>query len=237
MPQHYLLLRIKLFFILVSIVLFSACTVEQRTDVLKNSSVSESIDHANLIESGDSRITYDAKTRTNTYVSTTHWFFGFYDNAADPYEPYPDSFRVRGNDDDDVKWGLKYGLEYIGKGAKFQGAPGPGLNLNYLEIPIDLLYNYPLGPGSLRGGLGPYFAEGIGGGGANAVYGENAGGFKRFDAGLNFTAGYKLAMGVSLDIGYDLGLANIEYANQDVKGHNRVFSVNLGFQIGKLFAK
>jgi hypothetical protein len=106
MQQHYLLLRIKLFFFLGSGILFSACTVEQRTDVLENSSVSASIDHANLIESGDSKITYDAKTRTNTYVSTTHYFFGFSDNAADLYEPYPDSFRVR-DQDDEAQWGLK----------------------------------------------------------------------------------------------------------------------------------
>jgi Outer membrane protein beta-barrel domain len=235
MPHYQLLRRGKLFFILGSIVLFTACTAQHRTATLQNSSVAQSIDGSDLGEAGPSKITYNPKTRTNTYIWTEYYLGGFSGNGMNDYEPYVDSFGVR-DKDEEPDLGLKFGLEYIGKGAKFPGAPGPGIRLNYLEIPIDVIYHYPLGPGSLRGGLGPYFAEGIGGGGANAVYGENAGGFKRFDAGLNFTVGYKLAMGLSLDFGYDLGLANIEYANQDVTGHNRCWSINLGFQIGKLFA-
>jgi len=194
-----------------------------------------SIDDTKVYEKGSSSINYDGTTHTNYYAGTEFRIMG-HPVEEDLYEPFPDSFGVRKMDDENPQLGLKFGLEYIGKGAKFPGG-NESINLNYLEIPIDLLYHYPLGPGSVRGGLGPYFAEGIGGGGANGVYGENAGGFKRFDAGLNFMVGYKFAMGVSLDIGYDLGLANIEYANQDVTGHNRCFSVNLGFQIGKLFAK
>jgi hypothetical protein len=235
MPRYPLLLCTKLFFIVCSIVLLVSCDAEQRTQTLENSTVSESIDFGHVDEIGNSSITYNAKTRTNTYVSTEYHFGSSSAKSGIAlYEPYMDSFRA-GDKDDEAQLGLKYGLQYIGKGAKFPN--GPSLNLNYLEIPIDLLYHYPLGPGSVRGGLGPYFAEGIGGGGSNAVYGENAGGFKRFDAGLNFMVGYKLAMGLSLDAGYDLGLANIEYANQDVKGHNRCFSLNLGFQIGKLFSR
>jgi hypothetical protein len=130
---------------------------------------------------------------------------------------------------------LKYGLEYIGKGAKFSGT---GINLNYLEIPLDVVYHYPLGEGNLHGGLGPYFAYGVGGstGGINS-YGEQNGGFKRFDAGLNVVVGYTFNNGLAIDLGYDLGLANVEYANQDVTGHTRTLSLNVGYQIGRLFVK
>ena len=240
MHQNYLLLRIKLFFILGFIVLLAACKAVDVDGSMQNATLQESLDRAKVFETGSSKITYDPKTRTNTYIGTEWTFFNHPASGVNDYEPYPDSFGVKDMADEGGQLGLKYGLEYIGKGAKFPGAQGPGVsgfNLNYIEIPLDIVYHYPLGPGSVRGGLGPYFAEGIGGGGPNGIYGENAGGFRRFDAGMNFMIGYKLSMGLSLDLSYDLGLSNIEYADQDVTGHNRCFSVNLGYQIGKLFAK
>src|SRR6202012_329115 len=106
---------------------------------------------------------------------------------------------------------LRPGIEYIGKGAKFPGG-NFNLNLNYLEIPIDVVAHVPAGPGDAHFGLGPYFAQGIGGGGPNGIYGQDAGGFKRFDAGLNLLLGYRFDNGIAIDLGYDLGLANVEYA-------------------------
>jgi hypothetical protein len=225
----------KQFFCLCFILLMASCYAVKESDTLENSSVEGSLDAAKVYESGSSSIRYNSKTGVNVYGGTVYYIGGtrVTDNIGD-YEPFPDTLAVRKTDDSNPRWGVKFGLEYVGKGAKFES--GQGYSLNYLEVPLNVLYEYPLGPGSLRGGLGPYFAEGIGGGGANGVYGENAGGFKRFDGGLNFMVGYKLPMGLYLDLGYDLGLANIEYPNQDVTGHNRSFSINLGFQIGKLFA-
>jgi hypothetical protein len=132
--------------------------------------------------------------------------------------------------------GLKYGLEFITKGAK--DPAGGSFSLNYLEVPLDALYHYPIGPGGLYGGLGPYFAYGVGGkSGTQNSFGENAGGYKRFDAGANFILGYKMDMGLSLDFSYDLGLVNASYPSQDISSHNRCFSINVGYQIGKFFAK
>jgi hypothetical protein len=124
----------------------------------------------------------------------------------------------------------------VTKGAKYPGNGG-NVDLNYLELPLCMQYHYVLGPGNLYAGLGPYFAYGIGGkiGGVSS-YGDNNGGFKRFDIGPLFMIGYKLDMGLSLDFRYDLGLADIEYADQDVKGYTRSFGFNLGYQFGKLFA-
>jgi hypothetical protein len=115
-----------------------------------------------------------------------------------------------------------------GVGTEFMGWEMGG-HLNYLEIPIDVLYHLPVGDGDLHGGLG--------GGGPNGIYSQNAGGFKRFDAGLNLNLGYRFNNGVAIDLGYDLGLANVEYASQDVSGHTRALSINLGYQIGRLFSK
>ena len=64
------------------------------------------------------------------------------------------------------------------------------------------------------GGLGPYFAYGIGGkikgnGFSEKAFDEDFG-FKRFDVGLTFTGGYNFDNQWSVGLAYDLGLANIE---------------------------
>jgi len=108
----------------------------------------------------------------------------------------------------------------------------------YPLLAIDAICHYPAGPGLIEGGLGPYFAYGIGGSRRGiSSFGENNGGFKRFDAGLNLQLGYKLDNGLSFRLAYDLGLANVEYADEDVKGHTRAFGINAGYQIGRLFGK
>jgi Outer membrane protein beta-barrel domain len=237
MRQNRLLRLIRNFF-LISITSLSGCS-EIWTTTLQNSSVQASVDESNVSERGPSHLSYDARTGVNTVVTADYDFAGppMMGVNSNFNEWLPDSI-VTGRTDEKPRLGLHFGLGYVGKGAKFPGGDNSTLKLNYLEIPLDVLYHYPLGPGNVHGGLGPYFAEGIGGGGANSIYGENAGGFRRFDAGLDFRVGYKLAMGLSLDLSYELGLANIEYTStQDVTGHNRSFGINLSYQVGRLFAK
>ena len=233
---------------LLGLALFSAsCSVVKRTETLENTTLQASVDFADVRESGDSKITYNKKTGENVMVFT--------DTYVEGMGRYGDDDALRGHDaldmDDPLReyvakpaggqaggsLSIRYGLEYIGKGAKFQAGDFK-FGLNYLEVPINAIYHYPAGPGEVYGGLGPYFAYGIGGGAnGESSFGQDNGGFKRFDAGLNFRVGYKLAQGVSLDLGYDLGLANVEYANEDVTGHTRTLSINLGYQFGRLFKK
>lgn len=153
------------------------------------------------------------------------------DDLASPAAPAPTG-----------KFSIEGGLEFIGKGAKYDlgGAEGK-IHLNYLEVPVYATYNYPLGPGRLYGGLGPYLAYGIGGkveeGGFSAAsFGENNGGYKRFDAGLGIEAGYQYKL-FSFTLTYDLGLANVAYASQDFSAHNRSFAVNVGYSFGNPFDK
>jgi outer membrane protein with beta-barrel domain len=226
-----------LFYFFIGILISSCKTVNQ---MLPDTTLKASLDFAKVHETGQSNVKYDPVTKANTIVySETSPIFG---NPIDD-DNNENSYTEQGIRFDPGKslnggfGAIGFGLEYIGKGAKFFGGNGT-IGLNYLEVPIHFLYHYPIGPGHAYGGLGPYFAYGIGGrDGGESSFGENNGGFKRFDAGVGFMFGYKLSMGVSLDFGYDLGLANIEYASQDVKGHSRCFSINLGYQIGKLFAK
>jgi hypothetical protein len=130
---------------------------------------------------------------------------------------------------------LMPGLEFVGKGGK-DGAIKT--HLNYLEVPVYALYQSgEIGIGKIIGGVGPYVAYGIGGK-VKAPYGNvksfsEDGGFKRFDAGLTFTAGYVMSNGFSVRLGYDLGLANIS-REDDFKAKNRAFSLNVGYSLQKL---
>jgi Outer membrane protein beta-barrel domain len=224
--------------------LLGSCDVTHETNTYHNMTLQGSIDKANLSESGASKISYNALTRENVIAWTDVWIFDYPLPGWMVGQNETSSFAGTIYDSLGAKpakmagLSIKPGIEYIGKGAKFPGGGGnPSLKLNYLEIPIDILYHLPVGAGDLHGGLGPYFAEGLGGGGPNGIYGQNAGGFKRFDAGLNLNLGYRFDNGVAIDLGYDLGLANVEYASQDVSGHTRTLSINLGYQIGRLFSK
>lgn len=232
-------IRNVLFYFIICILL-SSCKTEIASQMLPNTTLKASLDFAKIHETGKSNVKYDPVTKANTIVYTETTLFGEHLSYGDNKENSYTEQGVPFNPDKSLNGdflAIGFGFEYIGKGAKFSGVNG-SIGLNYLEVPIHFLYHYPIGPGNAYGGLGPYFAYGVGGSdGDESSYGENNGGFKRFDAGIGFMLGYKLNMGVSLDLGYDLGLANIEYANQDVKGHSRCFSINLGYQIGKLFVR
>ena len=218
-------------------IFFSSCTAEKETETLHNTTAQASLDFATVDETGNSEITYNSKTKENVIVWTDWYIFD---------RPVTDMLSVSMEDNPKPasseagpQVSLRYGLEYIGKGAKFPGTGGDlSINLNYLEVPVDAIYHMPVGPGHVEAGLGPYFAYGIGGSSHGiSSFGENNGGFRRFDAGLNLQAGYQFDNGFSLRLAYDLGLANVEYADEDVKGHTRAFSINMGYQIGRLFRK
>jgi hypothetical protein len=215
--------------------IFTSCTTVKYTNILRNTTLQGSIDFGKIHEAGNSELSYDTKTGDNFVTTSEIVIVGLnYDDKVD--EALRDDDPRPAEGDAGAHLALRFGLGYVGRGAKLPGGGGFAINLNYLEVPVDVMYHHPAGPGELRGGLGPYFAYGIGGtSGTVSSFGENNGGFKRFDAGLSFLLGYKLSNGVSLDLGYDLGLANVEYASQDVTGHTRTFSINAGYQIGRLF--
>jgi len=145
----------------------------------------------------------------------------------------------------------KGGLEYMQKGGKYSDNPvTETIGLNYIELPIDVLYQYAImDNGIVFGGLGPYFAYGVGGkdkyndGNTSATtssFGGGSGGdgYKRFDFGLQFTAGYRISCMASLSLAYEIGFLNLAnnsnnggYGTYDDK--NKVFSINLAYCIGR----
>jgi Outer membrane protein beta-barrel domain len=210
--------------ILFSAVLFSSCGAE----------IKASMDWADQAEAGGSAVTPIHKINANigVYFDNVMALSGI--TSAEPF----DAKEASGG-----RFGIGGGLEFIGKGAKYSAVNGGGsVGLNYLELPIYVTYHYPVSPDSkLFGGLGPYLAYGIGGKSkfgsfSTSSFGENNGGYKRFDAGLALEAGYKYKE-ASFSLSYDLGLANVAYASQDITAKNRSFGINIGYSLEALFGK
>ena len=131
------------------------------------------------------------------------------------------------------------GIEYISKGGK---DPGTTTHLNYLEVPFYVTYwTNPIAKGNIFGGLGPYIAYGIGGKTKTSTDEwksfSDKGDFKPFDAGLTFTAGYKMTNSFSFRIAYDKGMVNTAKDAPNSKTHNNTLSLNIGYPLSKIFKK
>ena len=122
-------------------------------------------------------------------------------STRDALEFQPDGLQSNGysQKESEGNFRLRGGIEYIQKGAKLKSESGSD-GLNYLEIPITAQYRSIIAQGYIHWGPGPYFAYGVGGKAFGvSSFGENNGGYKCFDDGLNFLLGYKSAIGISLD--------------------------------------
>ncbi len=132
-------------------------------------------------------------------------------------------------------------------------------NPYYLEIPVNLVFKTPTGPVKFFAGAGPYIGIGIAG--KNKVEGkflgtsfssenkiewsnddpttldyEEGAGYgilKRFDYGLNGTAGIE-TKSLVISANYGLGLAKLQSGSNSSENNNnkhRVFSLTLGFRL------
>jgi len=132
-------------------------------------------------------------------------------------------------------------------------------NPYYLEVPVNLVFKTPTGPIKLFAGAGPYLAIGVSG--KNKVNGkflgtsfsseknivwsnddpstlnyEEGSGYgimKRFDYGLNGTAGIETKKTI-LAVNYGYGLAKLQSGSNssaDDKNKHRVLSFTLGFKL------
>lgn len=139
-------------------------------------------------------------------------------------------------------------LLYTGKGGKYNLGEGyvQTQRLNYITLPIDLLYEaaMPNGSGTWFFGAGPYLAYGLSGkvtdnsptpSNINPFkdYGEGAA-LKRFDAGADVQIGYEMPSGFNMGLSADLGLMNLAASgNQQGTAHNTSFAILLGYTFRK----
>lgn len=151
------------------------------------------------------------------------------------------------------------GLQFITKGTK-----GPVLytdnngthaitreiKMNYIEMPLNLVFKPILGNGHMILGFGPYVGYSIGGNvkftgspvpsdtdiqfekeapsndANNLIY------FKKLDVGANFFVGYEFQKGLNLVLNSQLGLININSTTTSkMENKNTGFGLALGYRI------
>ncbi|MDR6737628.1 outer membrane beta-barrel protein [Sphingobacterium sp. 2149] len=144
------------------------------------------------------------------------------------------------------RFSLQPGLAFQQTGSKMStGSLGNEIlmdgwrKIQYFGVTLNLTYYFPLNnfvQFFLAGG--PYASIAISGkekftGTVDKVkFGvtQNSNEMKKYDAGLNLLAGFKLANGISVNGGYALGLLDIR--TRDISNtYNRIFSIGVGYQI------
>jgi len=135
---------------------------------------------------------------------------------------------------------LQPGVLYSTKGSKYSIA-GVDMSISpsFLEIPVNGLYKFDLGPAKLLMFAGPYFAFGIGGSyempteSGDISYGSGEDNdMKSFDLGLNFGAGAEVN-NLQITVQYGLGLTNLS----PVSDNNTEMKVAaLGISMAYLFS-
>lgn len=143
-------------------------------------------------------------------------------------------------------------LNFTQKGAKektaFDGDKETiSMTLNYLELPLNILYKLPSGKNSIFIGGGPSLSMGIGGKGkyTSSAYpedntkstikfgsNEDEDDFKAFDAGVNVTGGVYLKGGFMVAFNYYHGLSNLfinPSGNESLR--NRYFGLRIGYML------
>jgi len=136
------------------------------------------------------------------------------------------------------------GLEFIQKGGKYPSGNGKdNYRYNYIELPIDALYQMPVMDNStVFAGFGPYFAYGIGGkikyadgSPTDNSFGSGNNAAKRFDFGLQIIGGFRYMNMATISLSYDFGLTNVSGPTYSTyyKDKNGCFSINLAYCLGK----
>lgn len=123
------------------------------------------------------------------------------------------------------------------------------LQLNYVEVPVNILYHVPVGIGNIFIGGGPYLGVGISGKesstisdnsfgesntnkidkrSANVTYGSGNTDVKATDFGLGAKLGFMLKKGWLISCNYEYGLTDLSNDPRYI-GHNKALSLSLGY--------
>jgi hypothetical protein len=161
------------------------------------------------------------------------------------------------------KFAFRPELNFIQKGSTigdsetfFGIQPKKKITLNYIELPLNVIYKLNVGSGNFFLGLGTALAFGISGkvkishptnqflnitsnvkfdGKKNddimLGFGNNDSHLKRFDVGVNALAGYKLQNGLFFKLGYNYGILNIDPNKDNERSLDQTTYKNRGFNI------
>ena len=146
------------------------------------------------------------------------------------------------------------GLLFSIKGDKNKSASSTSTTkINYLEMPLNMVYRAALGNGFVMLGFGPYLAYGISGNvkttGSSITLDQKikfkstvgAGDdlsvpyYKAFDAGGNIFIGYEMASGIFMQLDTQFGMLNISPDYQDPNDKSVVKNTGFGLSAGYRF--
>jgi hypothetical protein len=139
----------------------------------------------------------------------------------------------------DDMFSIQPGLFYSTKGCKTSGDNYP---LQYVELPANLQFRFPLGPGHFFSGGGPYLSyllnEGTlrdsGSEAQQATNPQQSVDLKPLDMGLNLNAGYIFRGNLFFRTNAGFGFSNLKpTGNSD----NCLRNFSLGFTLGYIFSK
>jgi hypothetical protein len=136
-------------------------------------------------------------------------------------------------------------LNYIQKGGTVKEDEFEDkLTFNYIEMPLNFVYNANAGKGKFFVGAGPSLSFGISGkdkwedgsesGDDDIKFGSGEeDDLKPFEFGANFLTGYRFNSGFQVSANYNLGLSNIANTEGveagDYSSHNRYFGISVGY--------
>jgi hypothetical protein len=130
-------------------------------------------------------------------------------------------------------------LNFVQKGGTLKAEDIKSrLTTNFLEVPLNFVYNAKLSSGKFFIGAGPSLNFGISGkskwdsqGSSDdekVKFGKDQD-FKRFDAGLNLVTGYAGKSGMLITFNYNAGLSNsVDPGDGDGKFYNRYYGLRIG---------
>lgn len=139
-------------------------------------------------------------------------------------------------------------LNFTQKGTRQKETPSGvpykyRMNLNYLELPVNFIYNTTTNTSGLFIGAGPSIAYALNGKYSmelgtdkeehEILFGEDED-VRRIDAGANFLMGYRFSNKIFASVNYNLGLTNFD-KDADPDDHERVNSRYLGIRLGYRF--
>jgi len=182
----------------------------------------------------------------------------------DPTEDYDTKIRVGFTGGFVADWSLgsnisfRPELNFVQKGYKVKTSQA-GFSIdgyeqyNYLELPLNVVYNTPAGRGSFFVGLGPVLSLGLSGKYKATVSGpgmpattetddikfgsnKDKDHYKAFEFGADIIAGYKFSQGVFITAGYNLGLNDLSL-DDSYSQKNMGFNVKVGYMFSRMMRK
>jgi len=137
---------------------------------------------------------------------------------------------------------LQPGLYYTGKGGNSNDGESTGkIKLNYLQLPVNVVYTIPVRQGKFFFGGGPYAAYALSAkaqdkiGGRNisvdlTLGSDNNSDIKRTEFGLTLMVGFQFTNKLILGVNSDLGLTSIlPGENNGYSMRNRVYGISAGY--------